>query len=100
MGSLLLVGGEAGMRHMLHQFGPALEWPWTRLKAPELTEELIDRMVAGTRAQAGGKSIRQLEEIRDECLVAVQRVLKKHDMASGATLNAFEKRIAASSGKA
>lgn len=89
-----IAGGEAGMRHMLEQFGPALEWPWTRLKAPALTPDLIDRMVEGTRQQADGRSIRDLETIRDECLVAVQRVLAKHDMASGATLNAFEKRLA------
>lgn len=42
----------AGLRHMLEQFGPALELPWTKLKAPPLTETLIDRMVEGTRAQA------------------------------------------------
>lgn len=95
-----IAGGETGMRHMLHQFGPALEWPWTRLKAPELTDGLVDRMVAGTQAQAGGRSIRELEQIRDECLVAMQRVFKKYDMASGATLNAFEKRLADKSEKA
>ncbi|MEM8812127.1 MAG: 3-hydroxyacyl-CoA dehydrogenase NAD-binding domain-containing protein [Pseudomonadota bacterium] len=90
-----IAGGESGMRHMLEQFGPALEWPWTRLKAPELTDDLIDRMVEGTQRQAAGRSIRDLERIRDECLVAMQRVLAKHDMASGATLNAFEARLAA-----
>jgi carnitine 3-dehydrogenase len=41
-----LAGGDAGMRHMLEQFGPALKLPWTKLEAPELTDELIDRMVA------------------------------------------------------
>ena len=56
-----LAGGEAGMRHMLKQFGPCLKWPWTRLEAPELTESLIDAMVVGTQAQAGGRSIRELE---------------------------------------
>jgi len=40
------------MRHMLRQFGPCLKWPWTHLEAPELTEQLIDRMVEGTQAQA------------------------------------------------
>ena len=49
-----LAGGEAGMRHMLRQFGPCLKWPWTKLEAPELTEALIDAMVAGTQAQAAG----------------------------------------------
>ncbi len=88
-----LAGGEHGMRHMLEQFGPALAWPWTRLEGPELTDQLIDRMVEGTQAQAAGRSIRELEQIRDECLVAVQRVLRKYDIASGATLNAFEARL-------
>ena len=31
-----LAGGEAGMEHMLAQFGPALKLPWTKLEAPEL----------------------------------------------------------------
>ncbi|MDZ7748464.1 MAG: 3-hydroxyacyl-CoA dehydrogenase NAD-binding domain-containing protein [Halofilum sp. (in: g-proteobacteria)] len=45
MGTFLtfhLAGGESGMRHMLEQFGPALKLPWTKLEAPELSEELID----------------------------------------------------------
>ena len=69
-----LAGGEAGMRHMLAQFGPALKWPWTKLEAPELTESLIDRMVEGTQAQAAGRSIRELERLRDDYLVAIQQV--------------------------
>ena len=88
-----VAGGEAGMRHMLEHFAPALEWPWTRLKAPPLTDELIARMIEGTQAQAGGRSIRELEQIRDECLVAIQRVLRDHDIASGRTLRGFEQRL-------
>ncbi len=61
-----LAGGESGMRHMLAQFGPCLKWPWTKLEAPELTETLIDRMVEGTQAQAAGRSIRELERLRDD----------------------------------
>ena len=33
-------GGEGGMAYCLDQFGPALKLPWTRLVAPELTDEL------------------------------------------------------------
>ena len=40
--TLHLAGGEQGMRHMLAQFGPALKLPWTKLVAPELTEELSE----------------------------------------------------------
>ena len=81
-----LAGGEQGMRHMLEQFGPALELPWTKLKAPELTNELIDRMVEGTQDQADGRSIRELETLRNDCLVGIMRVLRQHNTSAGQTL--------------
>jgi carnitine 3-dehydrogenase len=88
-----LAGGETGMRHMLRQFGPCLKWPWTKLEAPELTEELIDRMVEGTQAQAAGRSIREIERLRDDYLVAVQQVLRQFNLGAGATLRALEERL-------
>ncbi|HXQ32181.1 MAG TPA: carnitine 3-dehydrogenase [Steroidobacteraceae bacterium] len=88
-----LAGGEAGMRHMLAQFGPCLKWPWTKLEAPELTDRLIDRMVEGTSAQAAGRSIRELERLRDEYLVAIQQVLRQFDIGAGSTLRALEIRL-------
>ncbi len=81
------------MRHMLRQFGPCLKWPWTKLEAPELTEELIDRMVEGTQAQAAGRSIRELERLRDDYLVAIQQVLRQFNLGAGATLRALEERL-------
>ena len=88
-----LAGGETGMRHMLAQFGPALKWPWTKLEAPELTEALIDRMVEGTQAQAAGRSIRELERLRDNYLVAIQQVLRQFDIGAGSTLRKLEERL-------
>ena len=88
-----LAGGETGMRHMLAQFGPCLKWPWTKLEAPELTEALIDRMVEGTQAQAAGRSIRELERLRDDYLVTIQQVLREHDIGAGSTLRALEARL-------
>jgi carnitine 3-dehydrogenase len=88
-----LAGGESGMRHMLAQFGPCLRWPWTKLEAPELTETLIDRMVEGTQNQAAGRSIRELERLRDDSLVAVQQVLRQYNIGAGATLRALEERL-------
>ena len=88
-----LAGGEAGMRHMLAQFGPCLKWPWTKLEAPELTEQLIDRMVEGTQAQAAGRSIRELERLRDDYLVAIQQVLRQYNIGAGATLAKLEARL-------
>jgi carnitine 3-dehydrogenase len=92
-----LAGGETGMRHMLRQFGPCLKWPWTKLEAPELTEALIDKMVAGTQQQAAGRSIRELERLRDDYLVAIQQVLREYNIGAGATLRALEERLYAGS---
>lgn len=87
-----LAGGEQGMRHMLAQFGPALEWPWTKLKAPPLTEELIDRMVAGTQEQAAGRSIAELERLRDDYLISVMHALRESKIGAGEVLNRREGR--------
>lgn len=78
-----LAGGESGMRHMLEQFGPALKLPWTKLEAPELTDELIDKMVVGTQAQAGDQSIAELEQLRDDCLVEIMQALNKFQVGAG-----------------
>jgi carnitine 3-dehydrogenase len=88
-----LAGGEPGMRHMLRQFGPCLKWPWTKLEAPELTEELIDKMVEGTQQQAAGRSIREIERLRDDYLVAIQQVLRQFNIGAGSTLRKVEERL-------
>ena len=78
MGSFLtytLAGGDAGMRHFMAQFGPALKLPWTHLQAPELTDRLIDAVVEGTSAQLGEHSIAALERYRDDCLLAVLQAI-------------------------
>jgi carnitine 3-dehydrogenase len=72
-----MAGGEAGMRHFLAQFGPALKWPWTRLMdVPEFTDELVDLIAGQSDEQSGAYSIRELERIRDNNLVAMMRALK------------------------
>jgi carnitine 3-dehydrogenase len=79
MGSFLiytLAGGDAGMKHFMAQFGPALELPWTKLKAPKLTDELIDRVVEGTDQQKGSRSIKQLERYRDDAIISVLDAIK------------------------
>ncbi len=70
-----LAGGEGGMAHMLDHFGPALEEPWTRLKAPDLTRELRDEVVRGCDAEVAGRSTAELVACRDRGLVAVLQAL-------------------------
>jgi carnitine 3-dehydrogenase len=97
MGTFLIyrmAGGEAGMRHFLAQFGPALKLPWTKLEAPELTDALVDRIAEQSDAQAGAESIRDLEARRDACLVAVLDALRAQDFAAGATLSEHQRRLA------
>ncbi len=82
------------MRHFLAQFGPTLQLPWTKLTdVPELTGELLDKLVAQSDAQAGGRSTRELERLRDDCLVSVMQGLRTHDMAAGASLAAHERAL-------
>ena len=68
--------GEGGMATNLDQFGPALKLPWTRLKAPELTKELRDRMVDGCNAIAGTNKFKDMAVKRDAQIVAVLRAIR------------------------
>jgi carnitine 3-dehydrogenase len=89
-----VAGGEAGMRHFIAQFGPCLSWPWTRLMdVPELDEALIDKIASQSDAQSGMHSIRELERIRDDNLVAMMRALKGRDWASGHLLREHDARL-------
>ncbi len=97
MGTFLtyrIAGGADGMRHFLEQFGPALAWPWTKLTdVPELTDELIDTIAAQSDAQADGLSIRELERIRDDNLVALLHGLRARRYAAGSVLHEHEVRL-------
>jgi len=90
-----IAGGEAGMRHFIEQFGPCLSWPWTKLMdVPELTDDLIDRIAEQSDSQSGQMSIRDLEQRRDNNLVAILRGLKAQDWGAGRLLNAQDARVA------
>lgn len=68
--------GEGGMATNLDQFGPALKLPWTRLKAPELTKDLRDKMVEGCAEMAGDQHFEKMAEARDKKIVAVLNAIK------------------------
>tara|TARA_Y100000590_G_C15506130_1_gene933587 strand:- start:88 stop:1023 length:936 start_codon:yes stop_codon:yes gene_type:complete len=81
MGTFLtfhLAGGKLGMKHMLEQFGPTLKLPWTKLKAPKLNKKLSDKIISGTKNQAGKKTIKQLTTIRDNFLVDLLKLKNKY----------------------
>ena len=86
-----IAGGEAGMKHFMAQFGPALQWPWSRLTdVPEFTDDLVDLIADQSDAQSGHLSVRELERIRDANLVAFMRALKDRDWGAGRVLNAHD----------
>jgi len=76
--TLHMAGGKEGMKHMLEQFGPALKLPWTYLKAPELTDELADRVIEGCENQTDSYTPEELERRRDEFLIRLLDLVRDY----------------------
>ena len=73
-------GGEGGMAYCLDQFGPALKLPWTRLVAPELTNELRNAMVDGCVEMTDGADFATLSRKMNDGLVEIAKMRrKKHE---------------------
>jgi carnitine 3-dehydrogenase len=80
-------GGEGGFRHFVDQFGPTLEWPYSKLTdTPDFTPELVDTLVEQSDAQSGMRSIRELERTRDRNLVGFLKVLETNNWGAGTTV--------------
>ena len=91
-----IAGGEAGMKHFMAQFGPALKWPWTKLMdVPEFNDELVDLIAGQSDAQSGMHSIRELERIRDSNLIGFLRALKERNWGAGKVLREHDEARAA-----
>ena len=89
-----VAGGEAGMRHFMAQFGPCLKWPWTKLMdVPDFTDELVDLIAGQSDEQSGHMTIREMERIRDDNLIAIMHGLKGNDWGAGKTLSGYEQRL-------
>ncbi len=103
MGTFLtyrIAGGQAGMRHFMAQFGPTLAWPWSKLTdVPELTDALLDRLVEQSDRQARGRSVRELEALRDDCLVAVIKGLRTAGVGAGEVLDRLRARPVRAGGR-
>jgi len=92
-----VAGGEAGMEHFIGQFAPALKWPWSRLTdVPELDHGLTRKIADQSDQQSGARSIRELERLRDDNLVAMMRALKGRNWAAGELLNAKDRALTGS----
>ncbi len=84
-----VAGGAGGFRHFIEQFGPTLDWPWTKLMdTPDFTPELVDKIVEQSDEQSGMYSIRDLERTRDQNLVGILKVLEGNEWGAGTTIAA------------
>ena len=103
MGTFLsyhMAGGEQGMAHFMRQFGPTLKLPWTRLEAPQPTEDLVRKLTNGTHEQAAGRTVQELERLRDNCLVAIMRALEQFDVGAGRVLAQHDSQLAVAEARA
>lgn len=82
------------MAHFIRQFGPCLQWPWTKLvDVPELTEELVQTIAEQSDVQSGHHDLRELERIRDANVAAILRALEANDWGAGRTLKEQRERL-------
>ncbi|MFU8883108.1 MAG: 3-hydroxyacyl-CoA dehydrogenase NAD-binding domain-containing protein [Rhodobacterales bacterium] len=72
-----LGGGSAGMAGYLAHLGPSQERRWSDLGAPSLTPDVQAALIAGTEREAAGRSMSELEAIRDHALIAALRARKE-----------------------
>jgi carnitine 3-dehydrogenase len=89
MGSFLtyhVAGGPGGMRDFIKQFDPALELPWTDLKFPKWNDALERRLVEGCEAQAEGRSVAEIEAKRNDVLVDMMKLFRRHKIGAGLVL--------------
>ncbi len=85
-----IAGGEGGMRDFMAQFGPALEWPWSKLTdVPEMDDALVEKIASQTEVQADGRTVDELERVRDDNLVGILQALAQQGWGAGATLGPY-----------
>src|SRR5580698_1045539 len=74
MGNMMLnhlAGGPGGIEHFLQQFsGPMTAW-WKTLGSPVLTPEVQKKLIDSVHAEAGSRTIAELEAERDEVLLGL-----------------------------
>jgi 3-hydroxyacyl-CoA dehydrogenase len=81
MGQVLLNhlgGGQGGIEHFFDQFTKPMTAWWKVLGSPELTSEIRQKLIDGLHAEVGPRSISDLEAERDEALLGLIELRRKH----------------------
>jgi len=76
-----LTGGEEGIRGFFERFRDSLIAPYSRLRAPELTEWLVAQVCDGVEATYGNLSPTELESWRDRNLQCILAALEPAEQA-------------------
>jgi 3-hydroxyacyl-CoA dehydrogenase len=91
MGNMMLNhlgGGPGGIEHFFQQFtGPMTAW-WKVLGQPVLTPEVQKKLIDSVHAEVGSRTIAELEAERDEILLGLIELRKKHETAAPHTVAA------------
>ena len=78
-----LGGGQGGIEHFFHQFtGPMTAW-WKVLGSPQLTPDVQKKLIDGVHAEAGSRTINELEAERDEALLGLIELRKQVAVKAG-----------------
>lgn len=72
-----LGGGAGGIAHYFEILGASQERRWAALGAPELTDEVKQKIIAGVDEEAAGRTIDELAAARDETLLNLLKALGK-----------------------
>src|SRR5215468_6480557 len=74
MGNMMinhLGGGPGGIEHFFQQFAGPMEASWKALGSPMLTPEVQKKLIDSVHAEAGFRTIEELEAERDEVLLGL-----------------------------
>ncbi|RKE23854.1 3-hydroxyacyl-CoA dehydrogenase [Paraburkholderia sp. BL23I1N1] len=75
-----LGGGQGGISHYLHHLGPSQERRWASLGTPVLSETVCQSLIKGVEEAAAGRSVNELESLRDSLLI---KALQGRGVADG-----------------
>lgn len=69
--------------------------PWSRLTdVPAVTDEFLDKLAAQTDEVMGTTTVAEMERKRDDCIIALLRVLRTQNHAAGQTIASWERELA------
>ncbi|MEM1427885.1 MAG: 3-hydroxyacyl-CoA dehydrogenase NAD-binding domain-containing protein [Pseudomonadota bacterium] len=72
-----LGAGEGGLQAFCNHFRDTFNGWWDDLGQVHLTDEVIETIVSGATAQAGGKTPEELSAERDALIIAIQKALQE-----------------------